>query len=440
MASDSSSRVVFTFGDCELDCRSHELRKRGRKLRVQEQPFQVLSMLVSAAGAVVTREEFRERIWERGTFVDYDRAINKAVNRLRQILNDDIERPRFIETVPKRGYRFVASITSRRSRLGCKETNDVSDLLLKARHFWNRRTASDLGRSLDYFRRAIEKQPDCADAWVGLADTYVMLGHFGLQRPDLVFPTAKAAALRALGLEGAVAEAHTTLGEIHKLYEWNWDAAESSYRRAIETNPDYAVAHHWYAQLLAVQARHEEALAEIEAARRCDPLSIPVNTFVAYVWLEARDYQRAIAAGEDALELDSNAPLPHLLLGRAYAKCEDFQSAIGALKTAARLAGAVPLIEANLGYAYARAGRRSEAARILERLRRWRFAPQASAMELALVYLGLGDTDAATAALEDAYRSRALRMAAIADPFYSELADKPRYRELVARLGLPLRT
>jgi DNA-binding winged helix-turn-helix (wHTH) protein/tetratricopeptide (TPR) repeat protein len=440
MASDSQPRAVFTFGDYELDCRSHELRKRGRTLRVQQQQFQVLSMLVSAAGAVVTRDELRERIWNRDTFVDFDRAINKAVHRLRQVLNDDIARPRFIETVPKCGYRFVAPIASRRSHLRCIGTNDVSEILLKARHFWNRRTVKDLRRSLDYFRRAIEKQPECTDAWAGLADTYVMLGHFGLQRPDDAFPAAKTAALRALDLDGASAEAHTTLGEIHKLYEWNWDAAERSYRRAIELNPDYVVAHHWYAQLLAVGARHEEALAEIEAARRCDLLSVPVNAFVAYVWLEGREYQRAIAAADDARELDANAPLPYLLLGRAYAKCEDFQNAIRAFRTAARLAGVVPLIEANLGYAYARAGLRPLAARILERLRRARFAPQASAMELGLVSLGLGDKDAAMAALEEAHRTRAVRMLAITDPFYSELAGEPRYRELVARLGLPLRT
>jgi DNA-binding winged helix-turn-helix (wHTH) protein/Flp pilus assembly protein TadD len=438
MAFDSHPRAVFTFGHYELDCRSHELRKRGRKLRLQQQPFQVLAILLAAAGAAVTRDELRERIWDRDTFVDFERAINKAVHRLRQLLNDDSARPRFIETVPNCGYRFVAPIASRQSHLRFGR-NDVSEILLKARHFWNRRTVKDLRRSLDYFRRAIEKQPDCGDAWAGLADTYVMLGHFGLQRPDDAFPAAKAAALRALDLDGAAAEAHTTLGEIHKLYEWNWDAAERSYRRAIDLDPDYAVAHHWYAQLLAVRARHEEAVAEIEAARRCDPLSVPVNAFVAYVWLEGRQYQRAIAAAEDARELDTNAPLPYLLLGRAYAKCEDFQNAIRAFRTAARLAGVVPLIEANLGYAYARAGLRPQATRILERLRRTRFAPQASAMELGLVWLGLGDKDAAMAALEDAYRTRALRMPAIADPFYSELAGEPRYRELVARLGLPLR-
>jgi DNA-binding winged helix-turn-helix (wHTH) protein/Tfp pilus assembly protein PilF len=438
MAFHSHPRPLFRFGDYELDCRSHELRRRGRTLRIQQQPYEVLSMLVSAAGAVVTRHELRERLWDRDTFVDFDRAINKAVNRLRQVLNDDIARPRFIETVPKCGYRFVPPIASRRSHQ-CIGSNDISELLLKGRHFWNRRTAKDLRRSLEYFRRAIEQQPECADAWAGVADTYVMLGHFGLQCPDDAFPAAKAAALRALSLDGAAAEAHTTLGEVHKLYEWNWEAAERSYRQALEINPDYVVAHHWYAQLLAVQARHEEALAHIEAARRCDPLSVPVNAFVAYVWLEAREYQRAMAAAEDARELDANAPLPYLLLGRAWAKCEDFQKAIRAFRMAARLAGGVPLIEANLGYAYARAGLRPQAARIIERLRCARFAPQASAMELGLVWLGLGDRDAAMTALEEAYRTRALRMPTIVDPFYSELAGEPRYRELVARLGLPLR-
>jgi DNA-binding winged helix-turn-helix (wHTH) protein/tetratricopeptide (TPR) repeat protein len=438
MAAGSRARVTYTFGDCELDCRSRELRKHGRTLRVQQQPFEVLSLLVSAAGDVVTREELREHIWHRDTFVDFDRAINKAVNRLRQLLHDNAARPRFIETVPRRGYRFVAPV-ARASRTHVVE-RDVREMLLKARHFWNRRTVDDLNRSLEYFRLAIERDPECAAAWAGLADTYVMRGHFGVQQPSDAFSAARAAAERALALDADDPEAHTTLGEIHKLYEWNWDAAERCYVRAVEIDPEYAVAHHWYAQLLSVQARHDEALAEIEAARRCDPLSVPVNAFVAYVWFEARQYDRAIAAAEQARELDANAPLPHLLLGRIYAKCNELDKAIAASRTASHLAGAaVPLIDAVLGYATARAGDRAEAEGILDRLRTARFGAQASSMELALVQLGLGDTDAAIAALEEAYRTRSLRMPAICDPLYSELAGERRYRELVARLRLPLR-
>lgn len=429
---------VFKFGDCELDCRSRELRKRGRTLRVQHQPFQVLSVLVAAAGDVVTREELRHGIWKRDTYVDFDRAINKAVNHVRRLLGDDVARPRFIQTLPKCGYRFLVPVVRCSSRPRA-ESPEVRETLLKARHFWNKRTAEDLRRSVDYFRRAIERHPECAAAWAGLADAYQMMGHFGLQQPDDAFPSARAAAEQALALDETLPEAHTALAEIHKLYEWNWDAAERAYRRAIECNPQYAVAHHWYAQLLAIQARHQQALEEIETARRCDPLSLPINAFVSYVWFEGRQYERAVVAARNALELDSRAPLPYLLLGRTYAKTDEPHKAIAALRTAVRLSGGIPLIEANLGFAYARAGLRSEAQRILDKFNRERLTRHASPIDFALVWLGLGEKEKTLRALEDAHRTRAPRMLTVGDPLFSELAVEPRYRQLLARLGLPNR-
>jgi tetratricopeptide (TPR) repeat protein len=146
------------------------------------------------------------------------------------------------------------------------------------------------------------------------------------------------------------------LGEIQKLYEWNWDAAERSYRRAIELDPDYSVAHHWYAQLLSILARHDEAHTEMEAARRCDPLSPTIAAFFSYAAFEARRYEAAVAAANDAIELDANAPLTHYMLGRAYAKLGDTANAIAALEKGIRLAGWLPVMEATLGYVYARAG------------------------------------------------------------------------------------
>ena len=139
---------IFRFADFELDGRSSELRKRGRRLRVQQQPLQILAMLVAAPGDVVTRDELRERIWGTSTHVDFDRGINKAITHLRQLLDDDASRPRFIETLPKRGYRFVADVTRLASRRQIKD--DAKEAYLKARHFWNKRTPDDLKRSIEY--------------------------------------------------------------------------------------------------------------------------------------------------------------------------------------------------------------------------------------------------------------------------------------------------
>ena len=427
---------IFRFADFELDCRSRELRKRGRRLRVQQQPLEILTMLVAGSGDVVTRDELRQRIWGERTHVDFDRGINKAITRLRQLLGDDAARPRFIETLPKRGYRFVADVARLPSRRQVRE--DAREAYLKARHFWNKRTPEDLSRSVEYFHRTIERDPDYALAWTGLADTYLMIGIFGLQPPRDVFPPAKAAAERALTIDESLAEAHTVLAEIQKLYDWNWVAAERSYRRAIQLDPDYAVAHHWYAQLLSILARHDEAHTEIEAARRCDPLSPIIAAFFSYVAFEARRFEAAAAAAHDALELDCNAPLTHCMLGRAYAKLGDTQNAIAALETAIRLAGWFPMMEAVLGYVCARAGDRHRSEQILAALRRRQLTQYVSPIDVAHVCLGLGDTDGAIAELEEAYRARAVRMVIVGDPFFSELGSDARYRELLTRLRLPL--
>jgi len=427
---------IFRFNDFELDLRSGELRKRGRALRLQQQPALVLAILVAARGEIVTREELRNRIWGRDTHVDFDRAINKAINHLRQLLSDDADRPRFIQTLPKRGYRFVASIAQSTSRREIRE--EARESYIKARYFWNKRTPDDIRRSIDYFRRAIEKDPEYPLAWTGLADTYIMLGIFGLEPPNEVLIPAKEAAERALSLDESLSEAHTVLAEVQKLFEWNWAAAEPSYLRAIELDQNYAVAHHWYAQLLSILGRHDEAQKQIEMARRCDPVSATIAAFFSYVALEARRVEAAIAAGREALELDANAPITHYLLGRAYAIAGDMPQAIATLQTALRLAGGLPFIEACLGYAYARTGDQRRAEQILAGLRTRALTSYVSQIDLALVYLGLHDRDAAVELLEEGYRTRAVRTVIIGDPFFSELLSETRYRELLTSLRLPL--
>jgi tetratricopeptide (TPR) repeat protein len=189
--------------------------------------------------------------------------------------------------------------------------------------------------------------------------------------------------------------------------------------------------------LLAIVGRHDEARAEIEIARRCEPLSIAINAFVSYVALLGGRYEEAIVAAEEALVLDANAALTHDLLGRAYAKAGDTQKAIEAFETALRLGGSVPLIEGYRGYAYARAGARSHAEQILARLHRQRLTQYVSPIATALVCVGFADADGALAALEEAYCDRATGMITVGDPFFSELRADARYQELLTRVGLP---
>ena len=428
------SGCVFTFGDCEVDSRSHEIRKRGVRIRVQHQPFLALTMLLTAAGDVVTRDELRRALWPYGEHVDFDRGINKAINRLRQILGDDVDRPRFIETVPKSGYRFLPSV----SRILARQTPDAEtrEALLKARHFANKRTAVDLQRSVDHFRQAIERQPESADAWAGLAETCVLKGLFGVTSPGEAFPTARNAAERARRLDPSVAASYTALADVHKFYDWDWSAAEAAYREAIAVDPTYAVAHQWFSQLLAILGRYDEAFGEIEAARRCDPVSTPINAFISYIWLQARDYARAIDAALAALALDAAAPLTHFLLGRAYAAAGRHRPALRALKTATRLAGPLPLMKAYLGAACAQAGLRSEAEAVLEELSGAQ--PNGDvAFHVAIVAARLDDPARALTALEDAHRAHAPLMIGIGDPVFAELANERRYQRLIERLRLP---
>ncbi|AMY09487.1 invasion protein regulator [Luteitalea pratensis] len=317
---------------------------------------------------------------------------------------------------------------------------DARQAFVKGRYFWGKRTPDDLQRSVQYFRRAVEADPDYAPTWAGLAHAYLIIGIFGLQQPDDVLPDARAAASRALALDGSLAAAHTALAEIHKLYEWDWAASERSFLKAIELDPGYPVAHHWYAQLLPIQARHDEARREIETAHRCDPLSPVISAFRSYAACEARRYEVAVAAAHEALELDGYAPLTHYMLGRAYAKLGESGRAVAALETAARLAGWFPAVQAALGFVYARSGEHARAQVILRELRERQRSQYVSPVDLAQVELGLGNTDAAVRALEEAYRARAVRTVVIGDPFFSELAPDERYRRLLALLRLPLQT
>jgi tetratricopeptide (TPR) repeat protein len=312
------------------------------------------------------------------------------------------------------------------------------EAFLKARHFWNRRTPDDVQRSVSYFRQAIEADPGYAPSWAGLANAYLMIGILGLEAPEAVFRPARLAVSRALALDESLAEAHTVAAEIQKLHEWDWATSERSFLKAIALDPDYPVAHHWYAQLLSILGRHDEALREIAVASQCDPLSPVIAAFRSYAACEARRYDAAVTAAREALELDGYAPLTHYILGRAYAKRGDAAQALTALETAAGLGGRLPAIQAALAFPCARTGQRERAAAILGDLRRRQHDPYVSPIDLAHIYLGLGDTEAAIGQLEEAYRTRAVRTLVIGDPFFSELGHDERYRRLLERMGLPL--
>jgi serine/threonine-protein kinase len=312
------------------------------------------------------------------------------------------------------------------------------DLYLRGRFQWNKRTPEGFDRGIQYFQEAIAADPQFAPAYAGLADGYSLCADHGLTAPSIVMPQAKAAALRAIELDPDLAEAHTSLGLIRSLYEWQWQAAGEHYRRAIELNPGYATAHYWYGcDYLALLGRSDDAVAEMRTALRLDPLSHVMTQSLAYVLLLARRFDEALEQHMNALELEPYFYKSYSGLGRLYIHMEMYGEAIAMLQKARSLAGDVPNLLGALGQAYARAGREQDARALLARLEelsKHRYVPSTS---VAMIYAGLGENARALDWLETASRRRELTVSAIGvHPGYDTLRGEPRLASLMVRIGL----
>jgi DNA-binding winged helix-turn-helix (wHTH) protein len=432
---------IQRFGVFEVDPDSGELRKRGFRIRLREQPVRLLLTLIDQAGHVVTREQLRRRLWPEGTFVDFDRAINKAASELRGALGDSASSPRFVETLSKRGYRFICPLEGRPTPQGVSTSggfpSDAHRACLTGRYLWNRRNVSDLYSSIGFFEDALEIDEQCALAHAGLADANVLLGIWGLRPPDVAFGAGRRAAARALELDPNLAEAHTAMAEVLKGYEWDWRHAERHYQRALELRPDYVTARQWYAQLLVSLRRYPEAAWHIERARRTDPVSPVVNSFLPYIYLAWRDHGRAVREAHRAASLEPHAPLAHWYLGRAYLCSNQPARAAEALEHAVSLGGVASLWVAPLCYARARAGDRAGALTLLHELIDRARHEYISPYDLAVAFTGIGDHACALDHLEQAFSERVMRIVMMGDPEFDDLRAEPRYKRLLDRLRLP---
>jgi len=632
--------AIVRFGTYEVSLQSGEMRKGGVRIKVQQQPMKLLEILLERPGEVVTREELRSRVWANESFGDFDQAVNIAIAKLRSALGDSAENPRFIETLPKRGYRFIADVSvvdadaplkepesspgdlsatepvhklqgagltvtpkrwvwptprvivalalllslailsvwlfrsrgraptgirslavlpldnlsadtsqnyfadgmtdelitdlaqisalrviSRTSVMVYKgarkplpqiarELNvdavvegtvlrsgdqvritaqlidastdkhlwsqsyegDLRDTLalqnsvaraiadqiqinltpqeqaalkstkvvnpeayesyLKGRYFWNKRTADGLKVALAYFNQAIEEDPKYAQAYSGLADTYVLLGdwEYGVLTPNEAFPKAKAAAIKALELDNTLSDAHTSLASLG-MFDWDWRSAGEEFRRAIELNPGYATAHQWYAWHLNLLGRKSEAIAEMRKAESLDPLSLIISADMADVLFVVGLYDESIRQSRKTLEMDPNFAIAHFELGQAYAQKRMYSEAIAELQRAIALSGSSTTFTSNLAYAYAVSGRRNEALKILNDST-GRSNGFSDASEIALIYTGLGDNDQAMAWLDKAYSER-FNPSILLRPGFDPLRSDSRFQSLVHRVGLP---
>jgi TolB-like protein/DNA-binding winged helix-turn-helix (wHTH) protein/Flp pilus assembly protein TadD len=641
MQEDDQPRSTFRFGAFELDARAGELRKQGRRIRLQEQPLQVLQVLVEHPGQVVTREELQKKLWPADTFVDFDHGLNKAINKIREALGDSADSPRFVETVPRRGYRFLADVKigdeavvrvpefiaqsppdvgagdhpelpkkvtlleyllpslasrivvialllavstlvawkihswnrpppgirslavlpleslssdasqdyfadgmtdqlisdlaqisalrviSRTSVMSYKHARkplpqiarelnvdavvegsvlrsgdrvritaqlieastdkhlwsqsyegelrdtlslqnavareiadqiqinlepreqaalksvqvvnpDAYESYLKGRFFWNKRTANGLKTALAYFNQSIAQDPKFARAYSGLSDTYALLGdwQYAVMSSKEAFPKAKDAAIHALALDSTLGEAHNSLAFCLEGFDWDFESAEKEFQRAIELNPGYATAHHWYAWHLGLLGRYDEAIAEMKKAQNLDPLSLIINSDLAELLLIAHSYDESMRQSRKTIEMDPNFALAHNQLGQAYLQQHKNEEAVAELQDAVQLSGSSPTCITNLARAYVASGKKREASDLLETLKKRATPSYSYSAEIAMIYASLGDKDQAMIWLAKGFDER-FNPGVLIRTGFDPLRSDPRFQDLLRRVGLP---
>ncbi|MGC2448378.1 MAG: winged helix-turn-helix domain-containing protein [Candidatus Sulfotelmatobacter sp.] len=328
-------QTVVRFGLFEAELRAGELRKSGVRVKIQDLPFRALRLLLDHPNEVVTRQELRQELWPQDVFVDFDRGISSAIKRLRDALGDSADNPIFVETIDRRGYRWIAPLHPievasapnatgpekaviagpreapswrnlvfvlpvlallfaawifrpgyRNAKAGVKSVaatspgglhraanREAEDFYLKGRFYWNKRTPESLNQAVDSFTQAIVHDPNYSDAYVGLADSYNLMREYTLMPATEAYPRALAAAKKAVELDDHSSAAHASLAFVSFYGMWDAGTADEEFRRAINLDPNNANAHHWYATYLQTVRRFDESLNEIDRAQALDPHS-----------------------------------------------------------------------------------------------------------------------------------------------------------------------
>ncbi len=318
------------------------------------------------------------------------------------------------------------------------ENTEAYQLYLKGRFYWlGSKTEERMRKSIEYFNRAIEVDPNYALAYSGLADGYVVLGTFYVMAPKEAFAKAKVAATKAVQLDDTLAEAHASISIIKLLHEFDWPGYEREYRRVIELNPNYATAHYEYAQYLAAMGRFEEATREGKRAQELDPISVTFAEISAWMFYFARDYDGAIAEQRKVVEFDPNNFAPHRRLGLAYLQKKMNAEALAEIQQSRALSGGNAEEIGYLGYAYAVTGKRAAALKVLDELQEQSQHRYVSPYLIALIHTGLSNKDQAFIWLEKAYEDRSVNLMYLkVEPILDPLRSDPRYADLMRRMNL----
>ena len=329
-----------------------------------------------------------------------------------------------------------------KKRLTKRQTQDAEAyrLYLKGRHHWNRWTEEGFYKAIEYFQQAVERDPTYALAYTGLADSYVLLGWNSYLPPKDAYPQGKLAAMRALGLDPNLGEAHTPLAAVLWLYDWQWQEAQIEFKRGLALNPAHPTANHWYAEYLMTMGRHADAIAGMKNGQELDPLSLIISVAIGWAFYMARRYDEALEQLRRTVELDPNYPVTYWILGLLLRKMGRYELAIAEGEKGVRLSGGSCLIRAALAQTLATAGRKQEAIQILDDLARLANQRYIAPYFFAGIHIGLEEYERAVEYLEKAYEERSHWLIYLhIDPGMDVLRSNARFQDLLRRVGLPLR-
>ena len=412
--------TVFHFKGKEIDPRD-----AGRQLGVRAV---MTGRLLQQGDHLIVRTELVNvadgtQLWG----AEYDRKLSDVLG-----LQQDISR----EISEKLRLKLTGD---EKKRLTGRDTTNAEayQFYLRGRYFWNKRTADGLTKAMDQFKQAIDRDPNYALGYVGLADCYALLEEYAGVPSTETLPKARAAVDRAIQIDDSLSEAHTSSANIYETM-WKWAETEKEYKRAINLNPNYPTAHHWISIYFRTIGQLDDSLREINRAQELDPLSSVIGQNIAEIYLLKNDLNSAIAQCRRIIELDPNFPGAHDELGFAYLKQRRYEEAIAELQKTVELSGNASRYQGDLGYCYAVTGRRAEAQAILKELEAKYARREAVGQYLADVYAGLGDRDQAFAWLEKDFERRSgIRLPFIKWWFtFDDLRGDPRYADLLRRMGL----
>jgi len=579
MAAFSGAPRIIRFASFELDEDAGELRREGMKIRLQDQPFQILTILLDNPGKIVPRDELREKIWPSNTFVDFDHGINNAIKRLREALGDTAETPRFIETIPRRGYRFVGAIQtaqvssqangsidsiavfplfnaasdpdtdylsvgipgsviqslsripglrviawgmladlkdigfnplaigrklqvkavltgricvrSTRLRLQVdlidtvngrelwgdqydreltelfkvqdevstevshklrlklsgqdqtqvtrRYTDDIEAyrLYVRGRRYGEVRSVEGFKKAVECLQQAVRRDPGYALAYAELAQVLHTPAYYGSVSPHDVYPKAREIALKALAMDDTLAEAHDALATVKQNYDRDWIGSEKEYKRSVELNPNYPVGRFHFAMHLAMLGRFEEAVREAREGQTRDPVSGIMNAGLAWILVTAREFDWCIEQSHTAIDVDPTVTLSYIALGTAYEQKRMYAEAISSYEKGISIGGALALSKAFLGHVYGSVGDHDKARGILYEFETMSHRAYVPALNRAIIYDGLKETDLGIQALEQSFRDRDTLIIGIKVwPQFDHLRTDPRFPDIERRLGL----